>query len=1065
MISELSMTQNKLLDVIFAGVSSGCMRSITTVFSHAGYTLQLRRCNTLDLDDLIEKSYPDLLLTEVSAEKQVRRAVLHAMLKHNVLTVMFGQAVDRERALVIQEQYPGVYCAFNDAPTDLIRLLERHQGVGAWDEAPHHSGVTAQSDELERHLASLSNALDVVVVLADLTQSNSPIIFANEYVCRLTGFRLDELRTMSYWDLFGSKQPTAEQIHTEHLPDEASWFRPRGVTILKTKSGMQRNIRFAASIVPFGGQMCLLSAGLDVTDAFRTLEKIYYQAQLLQNVNDAIISLDKQFVITSWNHGAEQLYGWSADEMIGQRMSRLDTLYCQGADTQSAIAALERDGIWQGEVEHLRKDGTRIEIENQTRVIRTASGEVVGYVGINRDISLRKVRERELVESESRFRLIADALPALIWVSNTEQKTTFVNARWRQFTGQNTEADYNGVWRESVHPDDRKQMLTLITDAVTRRVAYNVRYRFLHHSGDYRWLLDRAVPFYNRYGRYTGYVGLSHDISDQVRAENKRAESEQRFQRMAEDAPVMIWMTDADGKLAYVNRLWRQFTGAQPGANIDQIWVNTIHPDDLKQILTETRLVKEYMYLIETEHRWLNADGEYRWILNKSVPRFLPGTEEFAGFISVAFDTTVRRRAEDALLRNHQYLEAQVKVRTQVIQEKNEQLVSQLAQRQRAEARERELRTFSEALINTMTLVNSTLDLNQVFDLILQSLDTVVAHDAADIMIVHDGIIKVERVYGYEQEAHRLAIENMCFTLDQLPTLSTVLRRRRALVIRDTAKHSLWTAIKYQDWVKSYMCAPIIGVDHEVIGFINTAARYENAFNEEHAHRLEAYASQIAFAIRNAQAYESSVALARLEERQALARDLHDSVSQYLFTASLMAEMMPMLVDNNHELLAERFKELHQITRSALAQMRNLLLQLTPEKFAETSPTDLINRLVEGVKGRARGLEIASRIEGDMQLPADVKRVMYRIIQESLNNIIKHSAASKCELRYVVERKIVTVIIEDNGEGFSSDTPRRPDSMGLETMAARAEEINGNLKIYSVPGQGTKIIFTWKEDT
>lgn len=1058
---ERTVPNVNMMDLLFTNLHADCIDEIVRQFKAEDTVLQLRVSSVEKCVSLVEEAHPRALITGLPTNDEMHSIVARCVHKYALPVVFVLKEKQMEHAVALRQRYPSTMVLSSSDLATIPSIIDPQAHYP--DKLQPKSVHTEPAEESETTFRLLADALDTIIILADLINANHPIIFANRFTQQVTGYTLGELEQTNYWDLVTAHDATHDQLHKLLINPNGDWFSVRDLVTLQTKSGQERQIRVSTSVVPFGGRMCLLCAGVDLTDEFRTLEKVAYQAQILQNVTDAIISADRNGQITSWNRGAEDIYGWSADEAIGMTLNQLtDTRYAVGTSQHDALDIVQDKGSWRGEVEQLTKDGSYVAVDSQVRVVRDTSGGIVGYVGINRDIGDRKRRERELKESERRFRLIADALPSIIWITDEDMQTIFVNASWLRTTGATFEDALDNGWQKHIHPEDLPRIRELRADASSRRVEFTATYRLRRPNDDYRWVESRGVPFYNEFGRFTGYIGVINDITEQRRAEDLHLESEMRFKRLADNAPIMIWTSDYEGKLDFVNKRWLAFTGASPGDDLQAVWENTLHPESLAEIRKTTSLIGEYLQLVETEHRRLNADGEYRWVLNKSVPRFLP-SGEFEGFIGAAVDTTVRRRAEQALLRNQQYLEAQVDARTRVIQQKNEQLSEELEQRKLAEKREREMRTFTEALVESMALVNSTLELQQVFDLILESLHRVVDHDAADIMMLESNTVRVARVHGYKDPEHKDAIENFTYSIHDLPTLSTVYKRQQALVIRDTLIHPLWSLVDHQDWIRSMICAPIIGANREMIGFINVCAAEPNFFTEEHAQRLQAFSNEIAVAIRNAQAFEEAAALARLEERQELARDLHDSVSQYLFTASLMAEMLPALRERNPDLVPQRLKELHGLTRSALAEMRNLLLELKPDKFVETSPHDLIERLIEGVKGRAAGLDIAFVMDGDMPLPFKVKQTMYRILQEAMNNTIKHAGATTCSVSYVVDQGGLTVTIEDNGDGFDMNLSPRVDSMGLGIMKERAKQVGGHLETYSALGQGTKVVFTWKD--
>jgi signal transduction histidine kinase/ligand-binding sensor domain-containing protein len=189
-------------------------------------------------------------------------------------------------------------------------------------------------------------------------------------------------------------------------------------------------------------------------------------------------------------------------------------------------------------------------------------------------------------------------------------------------------------------------------------------------------------------------------------------------------------------------------------------------------------------------------------------------------------------------------------------------------------------------------------------------------------------------------------------------------------------------------------------------------------------------------------------------ERTRLARDLHDAVTQTLFSATLIAEVLPDLWEKNRPEGDRRLEELRQLTRGALAEMRTLLVELRPNALIEIPLPTLLRQLTDALIGRAR-IAIQLNCSGERKLPADVQVGLYRIAQESLNNIVKHARATQAVVTLQMGEP-VRLTIADNGTGFNPATVM-PDHIGLRIMRERAEAIGAQFKVESTPGEGTQI--------
>jgi signal transduction histidine kinase len=241
-------------------------------------------------------------------------------------------------------------------------------------------------------------------------------------------------------------------------------------------------------------------------------------------------------------------------------------------------------------------------------------------------------------------------------------------------------------------------------------------------------------------------------------------------------------------------------------------------------------------------------------------------------------------------------------------------------------------------------------------------------------------------------------------------------------------------------------------------------------FDQGHEQTLTSIANQAAVALENSRLYQQAHQLAVLEERQRLARELHDAVTQTLFSASLIAEALPALWERDQEEGHQLLRELRQLSRGALAEMRTLLLELRPAALAEANMAELLRQLGEAVTGRT-GVPVQVAVEGTCRFPTDVHVALYRIAQEAMNNVVKHAGARQVEVKlrctYVsagIDREPgerVELDVKDDGRGFDpSSVP--PDRLGLGIIRERAQAIGASLQIISQPGQGTQISVVWK---
>jgi len=278
-------------------------------------------------------------------------------------------------------------------------------------------------------------------------------------------------------------------------------------------------------------------------------------------------------------------------------------------------------------------------------------------------------------------------------------------------------------------------------------------------------------------------------------------------------------------------------------------------------------------------------------------------------------------------------------------------------------------------------------------------------------------------------------------------------------IVEDThTDPSVVTRITEQEGIRSFLHVPI-EIGGKIFGVFNVDYAYPRAFGDHEMRLFMALAQRAAMAIETAQLHAQAQELAVMEERGRIARDLHDAVTQTLFSASLIAEVLPRIWEQDADQGLERLEELRGLTRGALAEMRTLLLELRPLSLAEAELGELLRQLVDSIAGRAR-VSVTLEIGQEYPLPPDVKVALYRIAQEALNNVAKHAQASQSKVSLRCAPRKLELEISDDGRGFDvSGVPR--DRLGLGIMRERAESVGATIEIESRIGCGTRVRVVW----
>jgi len=377
---------------------------------------------------------------------------------------------------------------------------------------------------------------------------------------------------------------------------------------------------------------------------------------------------------------------------------------------------------------------------------------------------------------------------------------------------------------------------------------------------------------------------------------------------------------------------------------------------------------------------------------------------------------------------------------------------------QRVAERTREL----SSLLEISHTVASTLQLKPLLGLILDQLKLVINYTGSSILMVEgEDLVFLDNRNPVAQE-HLMSLR---FPVKNLGLIWETLSSRESIIVQDILEETpLAQAVRvamgdlretaFQD-VHAWMAVPLILRD-QVSGMLVLTSSEEHAFTERHATLALAIANQAAIAIENARLYEQAQELAAVEERQKLARELHDSVSQALYGISLGAHAARAALSRDPDNVTEPIDYILTLAEAGLAEMRALIFELRPESLETEGLVSAFTKQAAALQARHE-IAVSISLCDEPDLPLRAKQELYRIAQEALHNTVKHARASKVDL--VLHRTANAVILEvrDDGVGFDP-LGSFPGHLGLRSMQERVSNLGGSLQIESAPGQGTHIL-------
>lgn len=416
--------------------------------------------------------------------------------------------------------------------------------------------------------------------------------------------------------------------------------------------------------------------------------------------------------------------------------------------------------------------------------------------------------------------------------------------------------------------------------------------------------------------------------------------------------------------------------------------------------------------------------------------------------------------AEKTLRNAHNELEAHLHEHIADLTRLNQLFQNQIKEHKRAQALEQEERALTDALRDTLATMSNTLDLGKVLDHILDSVGRVTPYDGANVLFVESDLVHVVRQRGYSEKGQEQEWLNQRIPLTKLAVLQQMIDLGKPLAIPSTSDSPMWIGFPGVDWVQSNVIAPIRS-NGKILGFLSLDSATPGHFTQVHAERLQSFADQAAIAIQNARLLDRAKRAAVLAERNRLANELHDTISQTLWSVSLITERLPAIWDINQEEGRAGLLTVHELAQHALEEMRALLLELRPSALSDERLGDLI-RQVAGIIGNRAGLKVSVQVKEQEIVPPQVHFVLYRVVQEALNNIAKHALASHIQISFNSDAGHVDLTIQDDGLGYDPDKIG-PGHLGLSIMKDRIENIGGTIETITSEGKGTLIKVHWTE--
>jgi signal transduction histidine kinase len=375
---------------------------------------------------------------------------------------------------------------------------------------------------------------------------------------------------------------------------------------------------------------------------------------------------------------------------------------------------------------------------------------------------------------------------------------------------------------------------------------------------------------------------------------------------------------------------------------------------------------------------------------------------------------------------------------------------------------ERRAREHASTILEATRSVTSSLQLQEVLTEAGRCIAAAMGQPVCAIWLLNDTgtaltpAFRVSQRENSELDAVFAALPVL--PLDEVPRVRQMVENPEPMIVRaddglSEPEMEVWRRLPFH----TYVAIPLAARD-QVIGAAVVPIVGSRTFSTEDVEVAGAIARSTALAVENARLHERSQQLAVLEERNRLARELHDSVTHSLFSMSLISQALPTLLDRDIVRARERIDRLNELGRGALAEMRALIFELRPAALEEQGLAVALTRHTAAFESR-EGIAVDLTIDGECRLPIPIEEAAFRVAQEALNNVAKHARATHVSVRLTMTADELDLMVQDDGAGFdTSMQPGEQRTLGLTSMRERATLLGGDCTIGSAPAEGTTVL-------
>ncbi len=465
----------------------------------------------------------------------------------------------------------------------------------------------------EQKFSALFQGMPVPVYAWQQSGEDFVLVDHNEAADAITGGVMGNFIGMTAAAMYPDRPDIVSDL-ARCLADEDTFERE--MTYRFRNTGEQKNLLVKYAFVPPDFVLVLTE---DITQSKQDEEAMRYQATLLKSVTDAVITTDLDFNVESWNSAAEELYGWRAEEVIGNSMEEVVPVEYPNDQPERVLAQFQAEGIWQGEVIQKHKDGSDIYVLASVTLARGDTGQPISVLAINRNITERKKSEGEAAYERDLMQTLLKHTQDYVYFKDRDRR--FVRASnsisdllkldLKEIIGKRDEDLIPPDIASETVRDDRHVIETGTPLVGKEEGAENL-------GGEIVWAITTKLPWYDNDGEIVGLFSISKDITTRKLAEEKLQRSEARYRDLVEKISDVIYIADSDGVITYLNPAIESLLELPPEKVIGQPFSRVVHPEDSGQFEENIQILLSGSAPDPSEYRILTDSGETRWIRRTS---------------------------------------------------------------------------------------------------------------------------------------------------------------------------------------------------------------------------------------------------------------------------------------------------------------------------------------------------------------------------------------------------------------------------------------------------------------